>query len=132
MIEVGVAENLKRAARFNPAWKPARIFKVATDEDGEALSDASGTFIYDQTEETFGRLSYEQETRVWVQETPWQGHALLCVITATPPDPTCMIDLAGTFYQLVQVASGDATGATVKYQATALEADKVPAIRALP
>ena len=87
MIEVGVAENLKRAARFNPAWTPARIFKVATDENGEALSDASGTFIYDQTEETFGRLSFEQEGRVWVEETPWLGHAIICLITANPPRP---------------------------------------------
>lgn len=128
---MGVADNLKRAARFNQAWKPARLFNVATDEAGEALSDDRGTFIYDPTEATFGRLSFEQDARVWLDETLWQGHATVCVITATPPDPTCIIDLAGNFYQVVQVASGDATGATVKYQATAIASDKVPTIRAL-
>lgn len=42
-----------------------------------------------------------------------------------------MIEMANVFYQVVQVATGDATGATVKYQATAIPSDKVPAIRAL-
>ena len=127
---MGVAENLKRAARFNPAWRPARIFKVATDEAGEALSDDTGTFIYDQSEgDTFGRVLYEQDDRAWLAETPWQGRATICVITCNPPDPNCMIDLSGTFYQVLEVASGDATGATVHYRATAIPTLKVPTIR---
>lgn len=125
---MGVADNLKRAARFNSAWKPARIFKVATDEAGEALSDASGTFVFDLCESTYGRLAYDTEKRDWV-EGGYQGYATVCVITGLPADPTCMIDLAGTFDQVVQVTSGDATGATVHYQATALPSGTVPNLR---
>ena len=127
--------SLKRAARFNPAWKPALICKIATDQAGEAVTDAGeaasdvgGTFLYELSEESFGRLAYDQEQRVWVDDTPWQGNATLVVISSNQPDPMGMIQLGDVFYQVLSVQSADALGVTIRYSASAI-AGTVPTIR---
>lgn len=82
-----MAISLKRAARFNPAWKPAHIFKKATGDAGKGGSDEAGTFLFDLGEETFGRLTFDQEHNTWVEETPWQGNVILVAISLNTPNP---------------------------------------------
>ena len=128
---MGMAENLKRAARFNPAWKPASIYRIATNEAGEGVTDASGTFLFDLVEETFGRLAYDTDSRTFVEETPYQGHAIICVISGAEPNPLAMIQLGETFYQVTGVISADPLGATIRYKASAFT-DPAPTIRTAP
>ena len=128
---MSMADNLKRAARFNPAWKPAAIYRIATNEAGEGVADANGTFLFDLVEETFGRLAYDTDSRTFVDETPYQGHAVIRVISGAEPDPMAMIELGETFYQVQQVIAADAMGATVRYRARAMTAP-LPIIRTGP
>ena len=126
-----MAENLKRAARFNPAWKPARIFRIATNEAAEGVTDEAGTFLIDLVEEIFGRLAFDQDQRTFLEEVPYQGNATLCVISSKEPDPMAMIELGEIFYQVEQVIAADAMGATVRYRGSAITGT-VPTIRTGP
>ena len=128
---MGMAENLKRAARHNAAWKSCCVYRIATNEAGEGVTDASGTFLFDLVEETFGRLAYDTDSRTFVDETPYQGHAVICVISGAEPDPMAMIQLGETFYQVTGVISADPLGATIRYNGSAFT-DPVPTIRTAP
>ncbi len=112
------AQALKRAARNNPAWQPAKVHIIASDANG-ALTDAEGAFVYDLAEETFGYLDRAREAHFTVGET-YRGNSVLCVITANPPNDSCLIQLGGLFYQVSAVASADTLGATVRYEVNAL------------
>lgn len=50
------AQKLRQAARFNPAWRPARIYTYALDVNGEPIVDANGSFTFDISEVTVGFL----------------------------------------------------------------------------
>lgn len=131
MTDMGMAGNLKRAARFNPAWKPATIYRIATNQIGEGVTDATGTFLYDLVEGTFGRLAFDTENRQFLDESPYQGHAIICVITGTEPNPMGMIQLGETYYQVTEVIAADALGATIRYRGSAITGT-VPSIRTGP
>ena len=92
------------------------------------MTDAGGTFLFDQVEDTFGRLAFDLEQKIWVDDSVWQGGATICIISSLQPDPMAMIDLAGTFYQVLQVISGDSLGATIRYRASAISGT-VPTIK---
>ena len=126
-----MSQNLKRAARFNPAWKPASIYRFATNVAWEGLTDASGTFLFDLVEETFGRLAFDTDSRTFAEETPYQGYATICVISSIEPDPVAMIQLGETSYQVTQTIAADALGTTIRYRGRAIT-DPVPTIRTRP
>ncbi len=124
-----IADDMKRAARWNAAWQPAGVFKTALDDAGQPMIDAEGTFVYDQCEATFARLVFDNEEQVFIQENPWQGRAHICIITSNQPDQNCLIEFGGNTYLVQEVIKTDATGSTVNYRASAIVPEMIPSIR---
>lgn len=106
------ADTLKRAARFNPAWREARIYRPAHDEAGAAITDAEETFAYlDRTKDEEFSISVENYT----------GYSTVCVITENPPDDRSVILLDGVFYEASAVVSADVLQSTIRYACRAFE-----------
>jgi len=122
------ATTLKRAARHNPAWETTRIYSMATDGTGAAITDASGTFQYDLAEETFALRDYTREDSFTIVQ-PYDGNATLIVISEEGPDPDAVILWGGVFYSISEVIGGDSLRGTVRYQVKALPEDHVIPIR---
>ncbi|WP_197917976.1 hypothetical protein [Thiosulfatihalobacter marinus] len=113
------AANLKRAARFNPAWQDARIYEHALDIDGNPLL-ANGEYRFDLREITYGYRDLKPETTFTISQV-YQGSTVVCVITENPPDSSHLILLGNTWYAPQEVRASDALGATVSYIAQAME-----------
>ncbi len=119
------AANLKRAARFNPAWLDARIYAHALDIDGNPLV-ANGEYRFDLREITYGYRDLKPETAFTISQV-YQGSTVVCVISENPPDSPHLILLGNTWYALQEARASDALGATVSYIAQAME--NAPVIR---
>ncbi len=117
--------NLKRAARYNPAWQTARIYAYALDQDGHPIT-ANGEYRFDLREITYAYRDLKPETQFTISQV-YQGSTVVCVITENPPDTSNIILLGNTWYVPQEVRASDALGATVSYVASALDA--VPDIR---
>ncbi len=111
--------NLKRAARFNPAWQDARVYEYALDQDGNPIT-ANGEHRFDLREITFGYRDLKPETQFTISQV-YQGSTVVCLITENPPDSSHIILLGNTWYALQEVRAADALGATVSYLAQATE-----------
>lgn len=123
------AQKLRQAARFNPAWRPVRIYVYALDTNGEPIVDANGAFTFDISEVTVGFLDRRADDNFDVSVASYTGDSELVVVTDLPPDPSGIVWLDGLFYQLSEVLSADVLAATVKYKANSLPDGEVPNIR---
>lgn len=119
------AVNLKRAARFNPAWQDARIYEYALDNAGTPLL-VGGEYSFDLREITYGYRDLKPEAQFTTSQV-YQGSTVVCLITKNPPDSAHVILLSNTWYVPQEVRSSDALCATVSYIASAME--RAPAIR---
>ncbi|WP_264212910.1 hypothetical protein [Leisingera thetidis] len=122
------ATALKRAARHNPAWKAASVYKVAVEESGAAVLDASGEFQYDLAEDTYALRDFTQEDRFTLHQ-PYDGDAALTVITANDPNSEHLILWEGQFHKILEVLGADALRGTVRYRVKALPQDEAVPIR---
>lgn len=113
------AAKLKRAAKYNPAWKDARIYEYALDEAGIPMV-LDGAYQFDLKEISFGYLDRRPEKEFTISEI-YQGSTVICVITENPPDSAHLIKLEDTFYEVKEIQASDALGATVSYIASAME-----------
>ncbi|MCP4206745.1 MAG: hypothetical protein GY767_06835 [Shimia sp.] len=120
--------TLKRAARFNPAWKQASVYGWAVDETGAAILDAAGEYQFDVTELTFGLRDFTQN-ETFTLNKPYDGDVTLIVITEETPNPDAVILLDGVFYSVVEMLGGDSLQGTVKYRARAVPTDEPVPIR---
>ncbi len=114
------ADALKRAARYNPAWRPAAIYAVAKDIDGKPLTDGAGQFQYDLVEETYGHLDLTKEENFTISEDNYTGASLIKLITGRVVDDRYLILMDGLFYQVLAVDSADVLGATIRLSVSAI------------
>ncbi|MCP9481664.1 hypothetical protein NNA36_06775 [Shimia sp. CNT1-13L.2] len=119
--------TLKRAARFNPAWKPAKLYRIAI-EDGTALTDGAGGFQYDLIDDTFGMRDWQREDSFTTLE-PYNGDANLLLITNETPDKFDLIQWNGDYYNPLEVMGGDGYGGTIKVRVKALPETETITIR---
>lgn len=122
------ATTLKRAALHNPAWKQVSVYTMAVDETGRAITDASGTFLVDLSELTYGLRDFTSEENFTLSD-PYDGDAILIIITVNTPDPDAVILYDGIFYSVVEVRGTDAMGGTVKYRVRAVPKNEPVPIR---
>ena len=118
------ARHAKRAARFNPTWKTAKLYAVAEDDGATIYAD--GEMQYDLIETTFGHRDLKQETE-FTFATSYEGSAAVTVISEVAPNRVMLIEIDNVFYVVSGVASADAAQATIKYAANSI--DEAPLIR---
>lgn len=124
---MNTAAALKRAAKHNPAWKPARIYQWAYDDNGDAILQ-DGMYVFDIRENTFAYIDRYKQEDFTVSNT-YQGDTVLNVITEHDPNIDDLILLGGIWYALKEVQATDGFGATVRYLAMAIDQDEIVHIR---
>lgn len=120
--------SLKRAARFNPAWKQTSVYGWAVDETGAAILDAAGEYQFDLAELTYGLRDFTPNEAFTIND-PYDGDVTLIVISESDPNPDAVILLDGVFYTVKEVLGGDSLQGTVKYRARAIPTDEPVPIR---
>lgn len=120
--------TLKRAARFNPAWKPASVYAWAVDETGAAILDAAGEYQFDLFEQTYALRDFTSNED-FTLNAPYDGDATLIVISDAQPDDRAVIMYDGIFYSVNEVLGTDALQGTIKYRVKAVPNDQPIPIR---
>ena len=110
--------TLKRAARFNPAWKPAKVYRIAI-EDGATVSDGQGGFQYDLIDDTFGMRDWQRDDTFTTLES-YDGDAHMLLISDKTPNEFDLIHWNGEFYMPLEVVGGDGYGGTIKVRVKAV------------
>jgi len=110
-----------RAAAQSPLHWPCTVYETATGEDGRALVDASGTFVYRAVEETLGFLDVQAEDQFTTIDAPYQGDTALGVLTRRVLDLDNLVLMGGTLYGVLAVKGGDSAGVAIKVQAKAVD-----------
>ena len=119
------AKAAKRAAKQNPAWKPAKLYRFAHD-NGVTVFDGNGELQFDLIEETYGFLDLTKEDSFTLSET-YDGDARLTVLSNAAPNDVALIHLDGSLYIVQSLVSAGALRATVRYACNAT--DEAPTIR---
>ncbi len=121
------SDTLKRAARFNPAWKPAKLYSIAK-ENGAVLSDDFGGFQYDLIDETFGMGDWQRDHNFTTLE-PYDGDANMLLITHENPNKIDLIFWNGDYYSPEEVLGGDGYNGTIKMRVKATPETQIVALR---
>lgn len=119
--------TLKQAARYNPAWKPAKLYRIAL-EGGATVSDGAGVFQYDMIDDTFGMRDWQSEQEFTSVE-PYDGDAAMLLITNETPGKFDLIHWNGDCYSPHEVLGGDGYGGTIKVRVKAIPETETITIR---
>ena len=120
----------KRAAKRNPAWHPAELFRVSQD-NGATVYQADGELQFDLIEQTFAMIDRTKETLFDASET-YQGSHLVAVLSDVPPNALALIKVEGRFYSVNSLHSADVLNVAVRYDCNAMADDEAPTIRTAP
>ncbi len=117
----------KRAARRNPAWHPADLFRISQDNGATVFQD-NGELQFDLIEQTFAMIDRTKETMFDASDT-YQGSHLVAVLSDVPPNTLALIKVEGRFYSVNSLHSADVMNVAVRYDCNAMADDEAPTIR---
>lgn len=127
MTKLSPLQIAKRAARQNPAFKRALVYKTAT-HNGQPIYDAAGELQYDRAEDTLGFVDKSKET-VLTLSPSYQGSHLVTVLSEMAPSGAALLLIDGVFYQIVSVHSANVLATQVTYDCKSLSTTDAPVIR---
>ena len=127
MGKLSPVQMMKRAAKQNPAWHEANLYRVSED-NGQTVFQANGELQFDLAEETYAMIDLTKETVFDAAET-YQGSHLISVLSDISPNKLALIKVGGRFYSVNSLHSADVLGVAVRYDCNAMSDDDAPTIR---
>lgn len=129
MARLTPVQMMKRAARQNPAWHDANLYRISKD-DGQTVFQGNGELQFDLAEQTFAMIDLTKDAEFDAEAT-YQGSHLISVLSDIPPNVLAVIKVGGRFYSVNSLHSADVVGVAKRYDCNAVADDEAPTIRTM-
>ena len=120
-------QTATRAARQNPAFRTAVVYKTSIDAAGAPNFTAAGELQYSRSETTLGFADKTKESTLTYGPT-YLGSQLVTILSAEAVTGAALILIDGNFYAIMAVHSSDILRTQIAYDCKNLSLDDAPVI----